>query len=463
MKVALVSLPLVGQRYDPFGSIPAMPTALPPLVGWLRRTGAQVQVIDGFAEGVSQRYRPVPGLIARGLTPGELVDRIDGDVDLVGLSVHSVASDTIALDLIAALRKSRRGVKLAVGGAHPSVLPTRFLDAGADWVVTGEGERGLERLISSAPNCGTLDIPPVPELDELPLPEFDLLPLEVYWGLGLGHGPVRGKYLNISTSRGCTQGCRFCSTPALARGRWRAMSPERVLSLLVELHRRFDVREFHIEDDDFSADRERVKMICELILSHGLDIRLSLPSGVRAQALDADTVQKMAAAGFRYLSLAPESGANRVLRSMGKEVDLDHLFEVAKEAVSCGMRVGCFLIVGYPGEGRDDRAATGALVKRLVQLGVDDLSVFIWSPLPGAAMAGVERGYDRLEQLCWTPRWRARYGLYEGARIGLYLRAISAMVRSRPASVVSALTRIATGRFETKGEMTLHRMLRWRE
>lgn len=462
MKVALVGLPLVGQRHDPFGSIPAMPTALPPLAGWLRRTGVQVQVIDGFAAGVKQRYEPAPGLIARGLTPSELVARLDHDVELVGLSVHSVASDTIALDLIEELKRQHRGLKLVVGGAHASLLPKRFLDAGADWVVIGEGEGGLERLLQSAPTSGVIDVPPVSDLDELPLPDFDILPLEIYWSLGLGHGPVRGRYLNISTSRGCTQGCRFCSTPALAQGRWRAMSPERVVELLVELRHRFDVREFHIEDDDFSADPERVREICELILSRGLDLRLSLPSGVRAQALDADTIRQMAAAGFRYLSLAPESGADRVLHAMGKEIDLDHLFDIATQAVSCGIRVGCFLIVGYPGEGRADRAATGALVERLVRLGVDDLSVFIWSPLPGAAMAGVERGYERLEQLCWTPRWRARYGRYEGARVGLYLRAISAMVRSRPAGVMSGMMRVVTGRFETKVEMTLHRMLRWR-
>ena len=459
MKVALVGLLLVGQRFDPFGGIPAMPTALPPLSAWSRRARARVQVIDSFGEGLSTSYRPAPGLTARGLTPEAIADRIDGDVDLVGVSVHSVASDTVALEVIAALR--RKGLPVAVGGAHPSVLPERFLDAGVDWVVRGEGELGLGALLGGAARRGVIDRGLVGDLDELPSPDFGAIPLEAYWRLGLGHGPVRERYLNISTSRGCTQGCRFCATPGLSRGRWRAMSPERTVELLTELNRRHDVADFHIEDDDFAADRARVQRICELILSRGLRVSLSLPSGVRAQSLDVETVRLMAAAGFRYMSLAPESGAGRVVRAMGKQVDLDHLEDVATAAVRSGMRVGCFLIVGYPGEGPAHRAATGALVDRLVELGVDDLSVFIWSPLPGAAAFDLERGFDRLEALCWTPRWRARYGLYEGARFGLYLRAISAMVRTRPAAVARSAARVVTGQFETKGEMTLSRVLRW--
>jgi radical SAM superfamily enzyme YgiQ (UPF0313 family) len=183
---------------------------------------------------------------------------------------------------------------------------------------------------------------------------------------------------------------------------------------------------------------------------------------VRAASLDAETVRLMSTAGFRYLCLAPESGSDRVLRAMGKDVDLDHLAGIAATAAHCGIRVGCFVVVGYPGERARDRAATGALVERLVRLGVDDLSVFIWSPLPGAAAFELERGYGRLEDLCWTPRWRARYGVYEGARAGLYLRAFSVMVRARPLRLAASAMNVVTGRFETKGEMTLRRLLRWR-
>jgi len=460
-KVALVGLPLVGLRYDPFGSIPAMPTSLPPLSAWLRSQGHQVQVIDGFGERPGRRFQPAAGLVARGLTPVELVDRIDRDVDLVGVSVHSIAGDTVSLQTIRLLREADFA-PIVVGGAHPGLMPERFLDSGARWVVRGEGEAGLRKLLDGAPS-GVIDAEPTLALDDLPLPDFSDLPLRTYWDLGLGHGPVRGPHLDITTSRGCSQGCRFCATPSLARGRWRGLGPARVLELLSMLERQTGVTEFHIEDDDFSADRERVKRICELLIRRASRIRLALPSGVRATSLDSETVRALAAAGCRYLSLAPESGSRKVLRSMRKDVDLDHLVSIAREASRSGMRVGCFLVVGYPGEGAVDRSATGALVRELIRSGVDDLSVFIWSPLPGAGAFELERGYERLEQLCWTPRWRRGYARYEGARIGLYSAALSAMVRTRPLALARSVSRvIAGGSFETKAEMTLSRILRWR-
>jgi radical SAM superfamily enzyme YgiQ (UPF0313 family) len=359
------------------------------------------------------------------------------------------------------LLAARRGAPVVVGGANPGLMPERFLEAGATWVVRGEGEAGLAKLFNGAPP-GLIEAEPPPDLDALPLPDFEALPLRTYWALGLGHGPALGRHLDITTSRGCSQGCRFCATPALSRGRWRGMSPERVLELLERQVRRLGVVELHIEDDDFASDRDRVLRICQLILRRGLQIRLALPSGVRAAALDTETIRLLAAAGCRYLSLAPESGSRRILRAMSKEVELDHLAAMAAEAVRCGIKVGCFVVIGFPGETSSDRGATGAMVEQLIRLGVDDLSVFIWSPLPGASAFDEERGWDRLEQLCWTPRWRGGYGRYEGARIGLYLRALSSMVRARPLDLARSALRVVAGGYQTKAEMTIARIVRWR-
>jgi anaerobic magnesium-protoporphyrin IX monomethyl ester cyclase len=466
VKVALVGLPLVGQRWDPFGSIPAMPTALPTLSAWLRRAGADVQVVDGFGEAPGERFRPAPGLVARGLRPEAIPVRIDRDADLVGISVHSVAGDTVALETIRALGRLRPGLPLVVGGVHPGLMPDRFLEAGARWVVRGEGERALAAVAGlggEAPARGVVEGEEVLRLDDLPDPDLASLPLARYWELRLGHGPVRGRHVTLSSSRGCGHGCRFCSTPALARGGWRAQSAERVVEAMERLRRDLGVEEVHFEDDDFAADPARLRRLCRLLLDGRGGIPFSLPSGVRSEPLDVETVQLLGRAGCRYLSLAPESGSGRVLRAMGKPLDLDHLVTIAAAAVRSGIRVGCFLVLGYPSESQADRARTAELGERLVAAGVDDLSVFIWSPLPGAESFGLERGWERPEELCWTPRWRASYGRLEGARIGIYLRALRRMIGTRPSAVGASAVRVLRAEQRTKGEMTVSRMLRWRQ
>jgi len=464
-RVTLVGLPIAGQRWDPFGSIPAMPTALPSLAAWLRARGAtKVEVIDGFGEAPTASFTPAPGLLARGLRPDEIVQRIDPRADLVGVSVHAVSSDTVALETVRRIAR-RGGPPVVVGGAHPGLMPERFLEAGARWVVRGEGERALGRLAGlegELPPSGVVEGDLVSCLDDLPPADYDSLPLGNYWELGLGHGPIRGKYVNVSTSRGCAHGCRFCSTPALARGGWRAMSAERVVEELERVRADLGVREVHLEDDDFAADPARVAALCEGLLVRDVGVGFSLPSGVRSEPLDAEIVGLLGRAGCRYLSLAPESGSARVLRAMGKTLDLDHLIHVAEAAVAARIRVGCFLVIGFPGETGADRAETAALAERLVRLGVDDLSVFIWSPLPGAAAFDLERGWERLEQLCWTPRWRAGYARLEAARVGIYLRALGGVAVARPGAVAASAARVALGGYETKGEMTVSRILRWR-
>jgi len=356
----------------------------------------------------------------------------------------------------------RTAAPIVVGGAHPSVLPERFLEAGARWVVRGEGEPGLDAIIEGSAGDGVVEAAPLADLDLLPDPDYGVLPLRSYWELGLGHGPVSGAHLTVSTSRGCSHGCRFCATPSLGLGRWRGMGAERVVEMVSSLVGRHQVTDIHVEDDDFAADRDRVLAICEGLKERGLRVRIALPSGVRSEPLDAQVLAALASAGCRYIALAPETGSPRLLRAMGKHIDLEHVVSVAATALRLGIRVGCFFVLGFPSETGAERAATADLVERLVRLGVDDVSVFVWSPLPGAAASDLERGSERLEQLCWSPRWRAMYFRYEGARVGIYLRALGTMLRERPSALLESARRIVEGRFETKGEMTVRRMLGWR-
>ncbi len=229
---------------------------------------------------------------------------------------------------------------------------------------------------------------------------------------------------------------------------------------MAELVDRYGVKDFHLEDDDFTSDRGRILSICDEIAARDLHIELALPSGVRSEPLDDEVLGALARAGCRYISLAPESGSARVLRAMGKPIDTEQVVSVAAAAARHGIKVGAFIVLGFPGEERADRWASAQLVRRLVAAGVDDLSVFVWSPMPGAASFGQERGYSHLEELCWSPRWRGAYWRLEGARVGIYARAIAALLRHRPVDVLRRLNAVRTGQFQTKGEMTLARILR---
>jgi anaerobic magnesium-protoporphyrin IX monomethyl ester cyclase len=477
MRVTLIYPPLVHQQGDPFGGIPAMPTGLAYLAAWLRRAGHEVTLIDAFGEAPRRAETFREKYVARGLSLDEIVARIPAGAELVGIGCHSGAQHNATLILIRKI-KDKLGVPVAVGGHHPTAVSAPFLEAGADFVVKGEGEIAIERLCDAL--AGKIKIEDVPglilprgketpaeevkNLDDIPFPAIDLLPLEYYWALGLSHGPVRGRHIFMISSRGCPYSCRFCTTPGICGRRWRARSADNVVDEMEEWLRRYGVRDFHFQDENFGVSKKRVLEICDEIVRRRLAVSISLPSGIKAETIDEEVVRALRRAGCRYICLAPESGSERVLKLMDKPLDFAHTEKLVRLCRKLRIRTGLFFILGYPGETEEDRKKTARMISRLTRLGADEFSIFIFTPLPGAAAwedaTDLHGHWKDYEELCWSPRWRPDYKELSRWRRRLYLRYALTKAVFHPLSILRNLWNTITGRFETKGEMTVRRMFR---
>lgn len=131
----------------------------------------------------------------------ETVDKIDFDmdVDLVGISVMTYHAPK-AYEISSRFRS--RGVKVVLGGIHPSTLPEEAIQ-NADSVVIGEAEENWPILLEDFKK-GKLkpfyrQDRPV-RLENLPFQRLDLL--------------KPGAYMTnncVQTSRGCPYACDFCS------------------------------------------------------------------------------------------------------------------------------------------------------------------------------------------------------------------------------------------------------------
>jgi len=473
-QVALINPPIVHRTGDPFGDIPYMPTGILYLAGYLSSSKVDVNVIDGFGLAPRRTYKIDTELSATGLTEDEIVGLLSSE-KIVGISVHSGMSHSFSLRLAAKIRARMPGIVLVAGGSQASALYREMIAGGFDYVCVGEGEHTLLALIRFLrDDVGRLtDIPGLAYRDGANLPntlEDDLdqfgfgllsaLPLDNYWKLAMSHAPVNGKYMVITTSRGCPYNCSFCTTPRLLGRKWRSRSPKHVVDEIESAVDNYGIEDVIIQDEIFSFRKEHAQAIAAQIIERNLRIRLHLPSGVKVETLDDRTLVMLRDAGLTYMCLAPESGSERVLEKMNKPMNRERLYHVVSLARRLGIGLGCFFVLGFPGEDDEDRRKTRELLVRLTKMGVNEVSLFIWSPLPGADAFESETGWARYEDLNWSPSWRANFRFLARYRRSLYAHWVVTKIIYQPLSSLRSAWNILRGHYELKGEMAVRRLVR---
>ncbi|HOE10088.1 MAG TPA: radical SAM protein [bacterium] len=175
---------------------------------------------------------------------------------------------------------------------------------------------------------------------------------------------TRHPVVTIITGRGCPFHCLFCLYPQVMHGhQYRTRSPQSVASEFEYIRRDIpSVREVFIEDDTFTANKERTWAICEELIRSGN--RLPWTANSRTD-VDLETLSLMKRAGCRLLCVGFESADNGVLKGMRKGQNSDRGIRFREDARRAGIMIhGCFLL-GGPGETRESLENTFQYAKRL--------------------------------------------------------------------------------------------------
>jgi anaerobic magnesium-protoporphyrin IX monomethyl ester cyclase len=486
MSFVFINPNLVVQQNDPFTTgIVYMPIGLAYAAAALREAGYRVSVIDAFAEA------PIRGVkdgvfTLFGLSEDEVAKRVPDGVQAVFIFAINLTNHLAAIKIVKSLKREHPNVPVvilentqAVTAYALQYVTTEFFQAGADYILTGEAEHRITTLVKCLTGEIDRDLireidglgspdhysPPegfIKDLDALPFPAWDLFPLENYWKLRFAHGPQStAKYLPLLTSRGCPYPCRFCVVPATNRQSWRPRSAVNVVDEIEVYVKKFRVREFHIEDLDPTISDERTRELAEEIIRRGLNIVWKIVAGTKVETIRSEeTVDLMARSGCRYISISPETGSARVLKLMKKPFDLDHAVKIVKRMSQVGIRSQACFVLGFPGEERDDLEKTWNLVHDLTRKGVDEIALFIITPVPGSAIFNEFEGYSSLSEMNFTPTWRDDYLALSRFRLRLYTRFLWWKFRYHPLKMIKQPINFLRRRYDTKMEMVPYRALR---
>ena len=323
------------------------------------------------------------------MTDAEMRRAIDEN-DIIGFGA---LTPNIRRAVVWAKYAKEQGKITVMGGPHASVDPGIFLDSGHfDYVLKGEAEHTLPQFVRaleagdekslaelpglSALRDGQLAIdnpapPLIKRLDDLPLPARHLLPMEKYFEAN------PEKLVYVFTTRGCPFKCIFCQKELTGRG-FRVRSTEMIVDEVESVVKTYNPGVVLFVDEILTLRKKRIHEMCDEIIRRGL--KFEWIANTRADCVDYPLLKHMHCAGCRRIYYGWESGSQRMLDVLKKDLTPEEIIEAAKMTRRAGIWAKVYLIVGNPGETQEDIEETEKVLKLA---GPDLVRVSVFNPLVG--------------------------------------------------------------------------------
>ena len=279
--------------------------------------------------------------------------------------------------LAIAERAHAGGWMVMLGGPEPANYAEEFLDAGADLIVEGEGEKTVERLMragfdraawAAIPGLafrsdgrtirtGSADL--IRDLDAQPWPDRGQVDIARYlrtWRSRHGRGS-----LSVITARGCPYKCAWCSHSVYGHTH-RRRSPVAVVDEIESLLEQYRPDMLWIADDVFTIHHGWLDRYAEEMKRRGLKIPFECIT--RADRLNEVAAGVLAELGCMRVWIGSESGSQKILDAMQRGVTAEQVRSAVALLKTSGIETGMFLMWGYEGEEIGDVEATIEHVKR---------------------------------------------------------------------------------------------------
>lgn len=284
-------------------------------------------------------------------------------------------------------------------GTHPSARPEETLgfSMAVDAIALGEYDVIIKELADALANRSPLKevrglclregntfnrteaMPPLKELDDIPYASQFIkehLDEKDYFFAAATYPSIQ-----IFTGRGCPFRCNFCVYPQTMHGHaFRARSAKNVVGEFEYIANNFpDVHEVVIEDDTFTANKKRVKEICQMLVDKGINKRLKWLCNARVD-LDLETMLAMRKAGCRLIIPGIESGSQDILDNIKKGTKVEMFHQYVSNAKKAGLLIHACYMVGNQGETKETMQKTLNLA---LKLNTDTAQFFPLIPYPG--------------------------------------------------------------------------------
>ncbi|MBU1566443.1 MAG: B12-binding domain-containing radical SAM protein [Proteobacteria bacterium] len=364
-----------------------MPMNLAYLAGYLRKHHTSVSILDYEVRKYSNEHYLS---VLREQKP-----------TFVGVSCMTAAVSAGA-QLCKFAKEYDKNILTIIGGSHANALPKETMRefSAFDFLIFGEGEETLLDLCrkyqepkeySSIPGIvyrdgdeivknGSRSL--IADLDSIPFPARDLIiepPKKGHVSRGFSNDL---RPTSIYTSRGCPYKCSFCAIQNTFGNTVRFRKIPLIEQEIKEVIKEFNFNHIIIADDTFALKKDRPYELCDVFARNGIN---SWSCDTRVNSVTRELLQAMKDSGCKKVSFGVESGSQRILDLIKKNIQVEQVTQAARWAKEVGFKhiEGNFIIGADPTETLEDLALTRKLILSLPWTFV---SVSIIVPYPGTPL-----------------------------------------------------------------------------
>ncbi|MBQ8568294.1 MAG: B12-binding domain-containing radical SAM protein [Oscillospiraceae bacterium] len=279
------------------------------------------------------------------------------DADIVFIGIFTFAADR-GYELAEHIRKNSTA-KVVMGGLH-ATLCTEEAAAHCDYVLTGEGDETILKLISSVENNTAPDFAGAAYMKDgklidhgrAPLPmDIDVIPDRNLCYNFKKMAAYNTIWPQVHASRGCPHNCGYCSLVAAFGRKVRFRSPDNVVEDIRQAIDFFDKghhrlsRFVWITDDNFFADRKWAMEVLDKIIDSGIKYTFSVQARYEV-GFDDEMLELLKKAGFEELAMGIEFLEDEAFESYNKKSTYSEILRSVKNIQKHGIRVRGLFIVG---------------------------------------------------------------------------------------------------------------------
>ncbi len=269
-----------------------------------------------------------------------------------------------------------------LGGPNVTTMPKASLQFGNfDFGIMGEGEKTIIELIDQLVQKDDLNFekilglvwrkdgqiiinptrPLIDDLDTISFPARHLLPMEKYFDVF----SKNKKFATIIATRGCPFNCTFCDRQNRMGRKWRRRSPQNIAQEIKQIIERYDIREFMFFDDNLIIDKDWAYQL----MSELKNLKITWECRERVDMIDEPILKAMKEAGCYRIRFGFESGDNRILKVLKKDITVEQSLACAKLCQKVGIEIFGYFIIGAPQE-------TAETIKKTINLALKISSDF---------------------------------------------------------------------------------------